>query len=67
MNQKKLTRITVDMPLKKHKQLKLLATLQSKSMREIVLQSIDLYIENATNNTQLVTATADEFIKNIEI
>lgn len=39
-----LSRITIDIPKADHKRLKAMAALQEKSMREIVIESIELYI-----------------------
>ena len=67
MNQKNFTRITIDMLPQEHKRLKALAALQGKSMREIVLQSIDSYIANITEKTQLDVEKAEKLFKNLGI
>ncbi len=47
MNTKnEISRMTVDIPKKSHKQLKALSAILGKSMRTIVLESIDNYLEN---------------------
>ena len=67
MNQKNLTRITIDMLPQEHKRLKALAALQGKSMREIVLQSIDSYIANITDKNQLDIEKTEQLFKNLGI
>ncbi len=37
----KISRFTIDIPIEKHKRLKTLAAMHSKSMREIVIESIE--------------------------
>jgi len=43
---KKLSRITIDIPEEDHKQFKILAAVQGKTMREIILQSIQQSLQN---------------------
>lgn len=71
MNVKKdISRMTIDIPKKSHKQLKALSAVLGKSMREIVLESIEDYlhtvklpnkttlkaIEDVENGTDLIKA-----------
>ena len=46
-NNEDVSRITIDMPKKFHKQLKTLSVLMGKSMQEIVVESIENYLKNA--------------------
>lgn len=69
-----VSRMTIDIPKKNHKQLKALSAILGKSMREIVLESIEDYlhriklpnkttlkaIENVENGTDLVKAKSIE-------
>lgn len=41
----KISRFTIDIPFDNHKQLKALAAIHGKSMRELVLQSIESQIK----------------------
>lgn len=41
-----VSRMTIDIPKKSHKQLKALSAILGKSMRHLVLESIDEYIDN---------------------
>ncbi|MBU4269992.1 hypothetical protein KJ644_02120 [Candidatus Dependentiae bacterium] len=43
---RELSRITIDIPRESHKKLKTLAAIQGKSMREIVLESIEKNLLN---------------------
>lgn len=46
MNEKKeISRITIDIPLKDHRKLKALAALLGKSMRDIVIDSIEEHLQ----------------------
>jgi hypothetical protein len=44
---KKLSRITIDIPEEDHKQFKILAAVQGKTMREIILQCIQQSLQDA--------------------
>jgi Antitoxin ParD. len=50
-----LSRITIDIPKAEHKRLKAMSALEGKSMREIVIESIELYIyrSNKPNKTTI--------------
>jgi hypothetical protein len=50
-----LTRITIDIPKKSHKRLKTISAILGKSMREVVVESIDEYLcsEHVPNKTTL--------------
>lgn len=50
-SKKKLSRITIDIPEEAHKQFKILAAVQGKTMREIILQSIQQSLQ-ATQSEQ---------------
>lgn len=52
--------MTIDLSKEDHKRLKAIAALLDKSMREIVLESIEKYIQN-TNTPENVKAIAHEF------
>lgn len=67
MDQKKMTRITIDMLPQEHKRLKALAALQGKSMREIVLESINCYVANIADGKQIDVVKAEELFKNLGI
>ena len=43
-----ISRMTIDLPQKHHKQLKAISALLGKSMREIVIESIENYLEHVT-------------------
>lgn len=58
-----LSRITIDIPSESHKRLKALAAVLGKSMREIVLESIEKYV-HTTNSPNKETLKA---IKNVEM
>ena len=61
MNTKEtLSRITIDIPIESHKRLKVMATLLGKSMREIVVESIEERLNKYPNKETLKT------IKDIE-
>ncbi len=44
MSTKNITRVSLDIPSDYHKQLKVLATLQGKSLRQLILESVDAFI-----------------------
>lgn len=67
MNQKNFTRITIDMLPQDHKKLKTLATLQGKSIREVVLKSIDCYMSNINESYKLNIEQAEQLIKKLKI
>ncbi len=61
MNTKEtLSRITIDIPIESHKRLKVMATLLGKSMREIVVESIEECLHSYPNKETL------KAIKNVE-
>ncbi len=47
-----LSRITIDLPQEEHKRLKALAALQGKSLKEVILESIEKYLYNASTSTK---------------
>jgi uncharacterized protein YpuA (DUF1002 family) len=53
MNSKNdISRITVDIPKSDHRKLKALAALEGKSMREIIIESIEKRLANQQANTE---------------
>ena len=44
--EKKVTRITLDLPAKTHKRLKTLAAMRETSMREIIIDALNLHLKN---------------------
>lgn len=42
-----VSRITIDIPAKSHRQLKALSPLVGKTMRELVIESIETYLQTA--------------------
>ena len=52
----KLSRITIDIPQESHKRLKTLAALQGRSMRDIVIESIELHLHSAIPNKETLKA-----------
>jgi hypothetical protein len=46
----KLSRMTIDMSKEFHKQLKIAAADQDKSMRDIVIESLELYLRDHTQS-----------------
>jgi hypothetical protein len=46
-NNEEISRMTIDIPKTDHKKLKTLSVLLGKSMREIVVESIENYLKNA--------------------
>jgi len=63
MNTKReLSRITIDIPKESHKKLKTLAAIQGKSMREMVIESI----EKNLLNPKMPNKTTLKAIKNVE-
>lgn len=46
-----LSRITIDIPKKDHKRLKAMAALQGKSMREIILKSLEEHLHCQYDHT----------------
>ena len=54
------SRITVDIPKKDHQKLKAMAAALGKSMREVVIESIELHIHSAKKpNKKTLKALAD--------
>ena len=43
-------RMTIDLPKEAHRQLKTIAALQGKSMREVVIESIEKHMDDHRNN-----------------
>ncbi|GEM_PF-3727120 len=53
MSQKnKLVRITVDLPADLQKKIKMIAALQGKSMREVIIEAIEQELHANKNTTQ---------------
>jgi predicted DNA-binding protein len=59
-NNEDISRMTIDIPKKFHKQLKTLSALLGKSMREIVTESIENHLKNAKMpNKETIKAIKD--------
>jgi ribosomal 50S subunit-associated protein YjgA (DUF615 family) len=57
---KNMSRITIDIPTIDHKKLKALAALQGRSMREIVIESIEEHLSNVKGlNKETLKALAN--------
>jgi predicted DNA-binding protein len=41
-----ISRFTIDIPVEKHKRLKILAAVDGRSMKEVLMESIDQQIKN---------------------
>lgn len=50
-NKNNLSRLSIDLPLNLQKKLKALAALHGKSMREIVIESIEIQLHKLENMT----------------
>ena len=46
MQSKNLSRITIDIPHEQHKKLKSIAALEGKSMREVIIESIEIRLRS---------------------
>lgn len=55
----KLSRITVDIPQESHKRLKTLAALQGRSMRDIIIESIEHHLHSTIPNKETLKAIRD--------
>lgn len=51
INKSNLSRISIDLPLSLQKRLKALAAMHSKSMREIVIESIEQQLQKLESTT----------------
>ncbi len=58
-----LSRITIDIPKESHKRLKTMAAILGKSMREIVIESIEQHLQSTSPSPNKKTRAA---IKNVE-
>ena len=57
-----LSRITIDIPKEHHRKLKALAAILGKSMRELIIESIEEHLQE----TRLPSKQTQEAIENIE-
>jgi hypothetical protein len=55
-----LSRITVDIPKIDHKKLKAMAALTSRSMREIIVASIEEYLSSAKNPNKVTLKAIED-------
>lgn len=59
-----LSRMTIDLPKEAHKKLKALAAIQEKSMRDVVVELIDHYLQDQTSHNRGVLNALDKIEKN---